>query len=1684
MKKITILFLVMLVQTAEAQFSKTHYIPPLSGADGVVPQNQFLYISCPNDTPINFTITVLGGTSISGKVSRNAPVRLLIGSGSSTQLHANKSLVNSILNNKGYIIEAEDQVYVAVRLTATPGNFHASGLVSKGLAALGTAFRIGAFVNTGISTTSTNHFTFASILATENNTLVSFSNLKPGVILVNNAAAGNSPNSIVLNRGQSFIFAVEGPNSNNRDGLIGALISSDKPIAVNCGSYAGTNGNNDSNLDLGFDQIVPAERTGSEYIFIKGFGENVTERPLIVAHENNTEVYINGNVGTPNYVLSAGQYLILDGSAFSANGNLYVRTSKNVFAYQGVGGQTQANQELYFVPPLSCQTPKIIDNIPFLDSIGNLAFTQNSGVNLVTKNGAILDFLINGSSYTLNSLPLGVLVQGPFTVLGNTEYVTYKINGLSGNVSVFSSAELYLSYYGSSGAATYSGFYSGFTFQPEITFSRLSVASENCIPNINLSINSLSPFDRFQWYFNDEAILGATNPTYSPTQPGYYYLKAAISSCSNIELQSDKIPVSACANDMDGDGVNDNVDIDNDNDGLSNCMESFGDAPLNLSLTTNTLVVNTYTNSFNSIVTTSGTDTASIPAVGFDDGKIRTETAPIKDNTVTYKVTFDQPLSVTLEYPATMATDALFSSDVEYTIQVPTNHTLTVLDPDGQLVIDTNYDGIFENNVTAFSTFELRFRLNSSVPLAPGSGTFTIKSYLTEFIAITHKNLTDQPSKSTLQLIASCVPRDSDGDGIPDQLDFDSDNDGIPDVIESQGSSYIPYDGIDANRNGMSDAFEALNLPVDTDADGIPDYLDLDSDNDGIYDVVETGLADLDTTSNGQIDGLPISFGSNGLFDALETIADSGTINYEPQDTDNDGVFNHLALDCDGDGCFDVLEAGFTDPDADGRLGTTPIVVNQNGVVLGSGGYTAPHPDYEFGAPIQIENQPQNIALCESQAASITLDATLVDFYQWQISTDGIVWTDLIEDSNHTSVTTATLQISNVTNSMNGNWYRVQLIKVGNSCGLLSDAMQVTVYPLPSITQNVSLVQCDDDTDGIAAVNLRQKETEISANFASEKFTYFTNEIAATTDDSSFLIADPIAFETGNTSVWVRIVNPNDCFRVAQVTIFISATQISDTFLRTFSLCDDFVDDENNDRDGIAQFDFSSVTNEISALLPTSSPFTIKYYKTLADALAETNSAGDELAINPSNYRNDGFPNFQQIWVRVESDLDNACFGLGPFIELTVEALPVATPQIPIQVCDDDQDGLFAFDTSTLNAQLLNGQNATSVTLTFTDEAGTIYSDALPNPFVTASQTIRARLTNTATQDLAGPCFDETDIQFIVDVRPQAFPVSIAPLCDTDGTEDGFFAFDTSAIQTTLLGTQTGMEVTYFDSLGQALASPLPNPFFTNSQSITAYVTNPLNTSCPASSIISFTVNPLPQIAETLTLRLCKETSMQINAGLQSGNLVDFTYQWYFNNTLLVGATSPVLDINEMGDYSVLVTSPFGCTQVGKTTVEPAEPATITAIDVVDLVDNNSITVSVTGTGDYVYSIDSIDGPYQDSNVFMNVLPEIYTVYIKDTNGCGIVSKAVSVLGVPKFFTPNGDGYNDTWTIQGVNEQFNKNSILYIYDRYGKLLKQLSVLSAGWDGTLNSQPLPASDYWYVLELEDGRVAKGHFSLKR
>ena len=141
---------------------------------------------------------------------------------------------------------------------------------------------------------------------------------------------------------------------------------------------------------------------------------------------------------------------------------------------------------------------------------------------------------------------------------------------------------------------------------------------------------------------------------------------------------------------------------------------------------------------------------------------------------------------------------------------------------------------------------------------------------------------------------------------------------------------------------------------------------------------------------------------------------------------------------------------------------------------------------------------------------------------------------------------------------------------------------------------------------------------------------------------------------------------------------------------------------------------------------------------------------------------------------------------------------------------------------------------------------------------------------------------------------------------------------------------------------------------------------------------------------------------------------------------------------------------------------------------------SNVLTVHIEGIGDYEYSLDN--ETYQDSPTFSDLPFGAYRVYVRDKFGCGTVDMDAFLLMYPKYFTPNGDGHNDIWSIKlSYTEPDMK---IRIFDRHGKFIAEIEPGGIGWDGTYNGKDMPSNDYWFSIRRQDGQEHRGHFALKR
>ncbi|MDI1257080.1 MAG: choice-of-anchor L domain-containing protein [Flavobacterium sp.] len=230
-------------------------------------------------------------------------------------------------------------------------------------------------------------------------------------------------------------------------------------------------------------------------------------------------------------------------------------------------------------------------------------------------------------------------------------------------------------------------------------------------------------------------------------------------------------------------------------------------------------------------------------------------------------------------------------------------------------------------------------------------------------------------------------------------------------------------------------------------------------------------------------------------------------------------------------------------------------------------------------------------------------------------------------------------------------------------------------------------------------------------------------------------------------------------------------------------------------------------------------------------------------------------------------------------------------------------------------------------------------------------------------------------------------------------------------------------------------------------------------------------------------------------------DIATFSFEWYLDDVLISVANppynnavdQPFYDAVLAGAYEVIATDRnSGCTRTATATITTSSPPVSITADVVTewFAENATIVVTVTPPGLYEYRLD--DGPYQESNTFEGVRTLInfdqtgaHKVYARDLKACDEISYNVDIIDYPKYFTPNGDGFHDYWNISTLSGY--PNAKIYIFDRFGKLLKQISTTSLGWDGTFNGKPMLADDYWFVVKYTEGGINKefkAHFSLKR
>lgn len=681
-----------------------------------------------------------------------------------------------------------------------------------------------------------------------------------------------------------------------------------------------------------------------------------------------------------------------------------------------------------------------------------------------------------------------------------------------------------------------------------------------------------------------------------------------------------------------------------------------------------------------------------------------------------------------------------------------------------------------------------------------------------------------------------------------------------------------------------------------------------------------------------------------------------------------------------------------------------------------------------------------------------------------------------------------------------------------NKCYSLTSFILILHQPL-LLTLPEVFAKCNEElpNDAQTVFDLTTKNNEILGPLGIGKgYTVAYYETNPKDNPTAQPIVDPTAYTNpappqGNPkTLFVLVTSKEGCKSYTTLTIKVLPLPVPDTTPDDLVRCDD-----NNSPDGIEEFDLTEAEADIRN---NDNISLITYYSNPEDAEAGTNPIPDPTAYPSAT---------GSVWVRMEANTNNPadpkCFQVVE-LRLVVNPLPAigdANGNVPpYAICAQNSTGIAIFDLNSHIEKILGNNAAEDYDIEFYfDQAALDAGTALPRLYqnvVANSQTILVVVTNKETG-----CTIVKPLQLLAEESAIANPILVTetPLfrCDDDGINDGFHEFDLTEVESEVLGTQSPdqYEITYHLSEEEARSdapqgdNPITDPTaFVNTilggQTIWVRITNIATVSkCHDVTSFDIVVEQLPEpIIQGGTICIDKLTDDLLSPYVIDTGLGDtYEFVWYKDGEIIAGETEPTLTVTSPGEYSVTAISPTGCesADLDPVTIIQSGPAAKVGVGYYvsnAFSDNQTITVDVNGYGEYEYRLD--EGPWQESPVFTNVTPGQHTITVRDTktdNPCeDLIIIGASIIDYPNFFTPNGDGFRDTWNIIGLDQADAK---IYIFDRYGKLLKQLSALGEGWDGTFIGANMPASDYWFTVTyrevvgtVEVTKQFKAHFSLLR
>lgn len=594
------------------------------------------------------------------------------------------------------------------------------------------------------------------------------------------------------------------------------------------------------------------------------------------------------------------------------------------------------------------------------------------------------------------------------------------------------------------------------------------------------------------------------------------------------------------------------------------------------------------------------------------------------------------------------------------------------------------------------------------------------------------------------------------------------------------------------------------------------------------------------------------------------------------------------------------------------------------------------------------------------------------------------------------------------------------------------------------------------------------------------EISFYANPSDASTEQNE--ITNATLLPIGTAIIYTRVETDNNCSGIGTFQIEVYDTPDQNTILPLI-VCE-------NETVLLANKDSEILTGQDSSVQAS-------YFTSFEDARDNLNAINKNTALNLT-------VGTSTIFVRL-FDNNTQCFSIVSF-SLNVFAVPVITTPGPLSTCGNT--------TAEFNLSLKISEitaNNPNFQVDFYETQADMNADnpiTNPNGYTSVSKTIFVKVTDTAGND----CFATTSLVLNVLETPGTTEnPALQEFCDASG----FYTFDLTVRESLLAGTTPSSQIAfkYYINLNDAEANnnnTIGSPeAFTNTiidyQKIYIRLNSTINFDSE-SGIACYRIYEQELFVRPYPENLLKSTSYKICVDID-GNVVsdaiidaglpetDYDFIWYngfdaIAANQIINGNGRIFTTPVAGEYSVKITnitnSALCATVVNFTAENTLVPFSITG-EPTELVafgiDNTITAIATPQSDDFEYMLDSLG--WQENNVFYNIEEGIYTLTVRNKFGCGEVSTTIVVTDYPKFFTPNGDGHNDFWNIGGRIGVDVLN--VYIFDRYGKLLKDISRNESGWDGTYEGRQLPSDDYWFKATYSKNGVRAeyiNHFTLKR